>query len=150
LKNYSHRVMDRKLRNARGAGKEVSMKLSAENVHKIFQDCLFKKEENHEDNIRVEGITCNFGFHPGRLKSNKDKISELVYQLPKEFRKSSEAGGHSFLNACVDGDGQQWGEHRNVEQLMVLGVAIGKIEYLVPKEMWGILPGGVPYFRVND
>jgi hypothetical protein len=56
----------------------------------------------------------------------------------------------SFLNACVDKHGNHWGEHPSVEQLLVLGVAIGKIEYCLPREYWRALPGGVPYFMIKQ
>jgi hypothetical protein len=40
--------------------------------------------------------------------------------------------------------------HQRVEQLVQLGIAVGKIRYLLPRDMWDALPGGMPYFVVVD
>ena len=45
--------------------------------------------------------------------------------------------------------GEQWGEHMNIEQLLALGIATGQAGYPMPKEMWKMLPGGMPYFTVK-
>jgi hypothetical protein len=55
----------------------------------------------------------------------------------------------SFLNACMTKDDNQWGEHQNMEQLLALGIAIGYARILLPRNMWSVLPGGVPYFSVG-
>lgn len=57
----------------------------------------------------------------------------------------------SFLNSCNTNEGKQWtGMHMKMEFLFALGVAIEKVKNLLPREMWPILPGGVPYFVVLD
>ena len=58
-------------------------------------------------------------------------------------------GGWSFLQACVDKNGNHWGEHSNMEELFCLGIAIGKVESLLPRDMWKVLPGGVPYYVIH-
>jgi len=30
-----------------------------------------------------------------------------------------------------------------------LGIASGKLSYLMPREMWKVLPGGMPYLVVS-
>ena len=35
-----------------------------------------------------------------------------------------------------------------MEELFCLGIAIGRVECLIPREMWKILPGGVPYYVI--
>lgn len=35
-----------------------------------------------------------------------------------------------------------------MEQLVSLGIGIKKVKYCMPKEMWSILPGGMPYFMI--
>jgi hypothetical protein len=95
----------------------------------------------------VEGITSKFGFNPRRLEKHRAEIGSIVEKLPDVFWEGR-GGGSSFLNACVDRHGHHWGEQRNVEQLMVLGIAIGKIEHC-PREMWSLLPGEMPYITVK-
>lgn len=124
-------------------------KLSAGRVEHIFQDCLFNEGEDTTDHVKAPGITTNVGFHPGRLVGHKAAIEEMLDELPESFKKTG-GGGMSFLGACEDKDGNQWtGQHRIMEQLFQLGVAVGKAQLLVPREKWGGLPGGMPYYLVN-
>ena len=82
------------------------------------------------------------------MEGNKHGIYEMLNQLPDNFKKES-GGGMTFLNACVDVNGIQWGEHRSVEQLVVLGLAINKVRYCFPREFWDSMPGGMPYIVVE-
>lgn len=125
------------------------MTLNAAAVQEVFMDCLFQEGEDTSNAVIVEGITSRYGFHPQRLSNNRTSIQTLLAELPENFRESS-GGGWSFLQACQTKDGQQWGEHRNAEQLMTLGLATGDAEYLLPREMWGAMPGGMPYFVVKN
>jgi len=126
-------------------------KLTAAAVEKILIDCLFNDEETAggtpAEIVKVEGIVTEFGFHPGRLASHRDAIKALLDELPQPFQAAT-GGGWSFLNACVDKNGEQWGEHRNVEQLCALGIALGLAKWQFPRSMWPALPGGMPYFGV--
>jgi hypothetical protein len=127
--------------------------LHADLVKNVFLDCMFRDEEVVDgvpiaEPVKVEGVVNNFGFHPTRLESHKEEIKSLLAELPKEFHQHT-GGGMSFLNACVDKDGNQWGEHRSIEQLMCLGIGVGAVMYCMPKEVWSVLPGGMPYFMVK-
>ena len=114
-------------------------------------DCLFHEGEsipNLADESKYvvgKGVMMNCAFHPQRLESHKAEIRQLLAQLPHQF---SEGGGWSFLNACVTEAGDQWGEHQNIDQLLMLGVASKLAEYCLPREFWPVLPGGMPYFKV--
>jgi len=122
--------------------------LSAERVHEIFLDCLFKDSEDSSNPVKAEGIVTNVGFHPERLASHRADIEALLDELPDAFKKSG-GGGWSFLNACDDRHGNQWGQHPDMERLFQLGIAIEKVELLSPREMWPMLPGSMPYYIVN-
>jgi hypothetical protein len=124
------------------------MNLTAQNVSEIFLNCLFKKGEKTENYILAEGVMTKVGFHPERLKDSTLKIEAILNDLPDEF-KPNKGGGTSFLNACMDNQGNHWGEHKNIDQLVCLGIASGKLTYLMPREMWSALPGGVPYLVVS-
>lgn len=123
------------------------MKLTATKVNEIFNDCLFKDGESREGALCAEGVVHNFGFHPERIQSHKQEITELLDELPENFFENS-GGGWSFLQACVDKHNNQWGEHLHMEQLFCLGIALGLVKELLPKEMRSVLPGGVPYYVV--
>lgn len=129
------------------------MKLTAENVEKVFMDCLFKPDELDSegklssDPITAEGVMARYAFQKDRLESHRYEIISALGQLPPPF-KESDGGGWSFLDACMDSDEGQWGEHIHIEHLMVLGLAIGKVRMTAPCMVWNSLPGGMPYFTV--
>ncbi len=123
------------------------MELTSERVETVFLDCLFRDDEDTAAAVKVKGIMQNFGFHPDRLKEHEEEIYAMLKQLPDEFQKDG-GGGMTFLNACVDKNGIQWGEHRNMEQLFTLGIAIKKAIFPVPRALWSALPGGMPYVGV--
>lgn len=126
------------------------MTLSTQRVEDIFVDCLFKDGEDTSTAVMTQGIVHNAGFHPERLEAHRQDVEELLAELPTEFHMST-GGGWSFLNMCMTKDGEQWtGFHQSQEQLMLLGIALGKMKYLLPKEFWPALPGGVPYVAITD
>lgn len=121
--------------------------LTASRVEEIFMDCLFRYGEPTETHIVGEGVMTKAGFHPERLAGHKDEIRSMLHQLSDDFLEDK-GGGMSFLNACVTRDGDQWGEHCNIDQLLALGAATGQAKVLMPREMWSMFPGGMPYFSV--
>uniref|UniRef100_A0A6M3LIC0 Uncharacterized protein n=1 Tax=viral metagenome TaxID=1070528 RepID=A0A6M3LIC0_9ZZZZ len=124
------------------------MKLTSKNVESIFMDCLFREGEDTSDPAIAEGIISKFGFHKKRLELHKKDILIMLSQLPKEFQKDG-GGGMSFLNACNNAKGEQWtGLHSIMEQLFSLGQACEKVKCLMPRDMWSVLPGGMPYYVV--
>jgi hypothetical protein len=125
-------------------------RLAANRVITVFMDCLYRDGEDTSDHVRVEGIMTNVGFHPGRLKAHAPEIMDMLMQLPEQFRQSS-GGGWTFLNACNDRHGTQWADlHRTMEQLVLLGIGIGKVKFQMPRDMWDMFPGGMPYFMILD
>ena len=113
----------------------------AKEVDRIVLDSLNGQEEGA---LVVEGIMRKFCFSKEKIDGHKEEIRALLNEMPKEFHKDT-GGGMSFLNLCMTKDGDQWGEQLNVEALVVLGIATGMASYLMPREMWSILPGAVPY-----
>lgn len=117
-------------------------------VTEILMDCLFREDEPMEPRVEAEGVINRFGFHPERLESHREEIGKMLAELPVDFQKNI-GGGGSFLNACMDRNGEQWtGFHKVMDQLFVLGIATGQAKYVLPREMWSALPGGMPYIVV--
>lgn len=120
-------------------------------------DCLFTDEETKDKSVAelkkeavlVHGVANDFGFVSERVEKHRDEIASMLQDLPDEFHQKK-GGGMSFLQACMDKDGNLWGEHRSIEQLVTLGIAIGQVKYCLPREMWSALPGGVPYLVVIE
>lgn len=118
------------------------MKDKAEKVRAIMLDCLNGAEEGA---LVIEGVVRKFGFSPEKIASHKEEIRELLDDMPDEFQMGK-GGGWSFLNLCNDKHGEQWtGLHQTMEELIALGQAAGMAKYLMPRDMWKILPGGMPY-----
>jgi hypothetical protein len=121
----------------------------ATRVETVLKDCLYKDGEFEGDTppadaVIAEGVISKFAFHPDRLASHKADIAALCNELPDAFQLKG-GGGWTFLNLCQTKDGELWGEHRNCEQLVALAVASGQGGYPMPREMWNVLPGGMPY-----
>lgn len=129
------------------------MELTSKNVNDVFMDCLFCDGEIENgvpiggEFIKAEGVVTKVGFHPGRIKLREEDIVSLLSLLPENFNMSK-GGGWSFLQMPSDVNGNQWGEQRNADQLLCLGIASGKMKILLPREMWNVLPGGVPYVAI--
>jgi hypothetical protein len=123
--------------------------LNAERIQEIVMDCLFRDTEVVKDPVVVEGVMNTFAFHPGRLDGHKAEIVEYLSQLPEAFHVGS-GDGSSFLGACVDREDNQWGEHRDIEQLLALGIGVKRARILLPRSLWAMFPGGMPYFAVSD
>jgi hypothetical protein len=124
------------------------MELTAENVVETLKSCLFEGEPDLAKAVLVEGVVAKFGFDPERLKAREAEIISMLEQLPPQFR-AEVGGGYSFLGACQRADGVQWGEHRTVDELFCLGLAIGRVKLCLPRDMWPALPGGMPYYVVE-
>ena len=126
------------------------MELTEENVHEIFIECLYKENENTEEHVKTEAIMMTIGFHPKRLKINSEKIVHLLNQLPNTFQKDG-GGGMSFLNMCDDKNNKQWtNSHKQMDELVALGIASGNLNYILPRELWSSLPGNMPYLVVDS
>ena len=135
------------------------MELSCENIKSIILHALpgsltdAQKElaltgQDIQGFVRAEGVLGRFLFDKAKLEEKRADVVSMLKELPKPFRKD-EGGGWSFLNACITQDGEQWGEHRNIDELICLGIALGVVEFQLPREAWKALPGGMPYFSVN-
>lgn len=124
-------------------------------LQEIFLDCLFKEEElEHVDGktlvkgdikpVPAMGVVNNVAFHPDRLQSHHDEVKEMFNQLSPQFQE-----GLSFIQMPMDKDGNQWGEQRSAEQLMLLGIGLKYVTLPMPRPLWGLCPGGVPFVIVD-
>ena len=120
-------------------------KLTSKNVEETFVQCLFRKGEDTSTAVMAAGVKLNVGFNPDRLKEAEEDVKDYLKQLSPRFLDSA-----SFLNACEDRDGILWtGLHSVMDNLVCLGIAIGKVEYAVPRDKWKDLPGGMPNLTIK-
>lgn len=127
------------------------MNLASERVHSLFRSTLYKEEEAAasggappDGTVVVEGLTGKFGLHPERLEATRTAVVEMIDDLDPKFLRES-GGGFTFLGLPFDKNGEQWGEQHCAELLLVLAIGLGLAKILVPREIWGAFPGGVPY-----
>ena len=121
------------------------MELKAKNVREVLYDCMFTEDELDEngypkgDFIPVKSIMFNIGFHPDRLSQHKDDINDMISEL-KDLKD-----GISFLNLCFDKNDRHWGEQIDVDNLIALGIGIGRLSIRPDdRHLWKLLPGSVP------
>lgn len=118
-------------------------KLTQQNVSHILAKCIHTEKAPYASclTIKVEGIYQDFVLNKGALAAERQHIEDMLNELPKGFKQ-----GWSFGEMYRTEDGRQWAyKIRDMEALMVLGVAIGWLKYPVPKNLWWSLPGGMPY-----
>lgn len=122
-------------------------------VEKLIKRCLFEDGANTDSAVISEGIVRNFGFNPEELNKPdvQAKLEEIIQLLPVQFHTGG-GDGWTFLNLPTTADGTQWGDQAHAEELLCLAQALGMAGYCLPRDMWNILPGGVPYvwFKNKD
>lgn len=129
------------------------MELNYANLNAVFSDCLFTADEvkakqlQPGDYVAVQGVVNNVGFHPERLESHREDIASMLLQLPDAFL-STGGGGMSMLQMPFTKDGTQYGEQSDAEKLYMLGKGLELADFLMPREMWSMMPGGLPYIVV--
>lgn len=122
--------------------------LDSEDVMSLYRECLASK--NSTETIEVEGIRTKSAFDTEKIIKAKPQIRMMLNELPAPFFEST-GGGYSFLAACNDKNDRQWADlHSTMETLFTLGLACGYVTLLLPRDMWHVLPGGVPYYMISD
>jgi len=123
--------------------------LTSERVDEITKACLHPGSELVGAAVDVEGVLHRFQFRSDKLEQHKPAIAAMLAELPDQFHERA-GGGWSFLNLCLDRAGNQWtGLHAQQEKLCALAIGAGLGSWLMPRDMWPVLPGGMPYFVVK-
>lgn len=134
--------------------------IEAMKVEDAVKDSLYREEElvvsddesldglAPEGAIFVEGVMTTFGFHPDRLETHREEVRDWLSQLDDNFMKDK-GGGWSFTQVPFTKSGEQWGEQRDAQNLLVLGEGLGLVKNQMPREIWEALPGGMPYYSIN-
>lgn len=126
--------------------------IDSQRVRYIAGECLVDTPEGETmpiDTVFVTGIVHDYAFRPDRLEKYHDEIRDMLALLPDAFRVEV-GGGWSFLQACEDRNGVLWtGEHWCMEMLFCLAIGMHLATWLLPKEVWSALPGGMPYVGIT-
>lgn len=125
--------------------------LNAQAVNELFVECMVDPapEGQPQKGVLVDIVIGKVWLD---TTGHEDKIKAMLNELPLTFMDPDigGGGGHSFLAACMDRNEHHWGEHRNIAELMGLGLASGYVSFCLPKQYWSALPGGMPYFAVHQ
>lgn len=106
--------------------------------------------------VTVDAVTRLFDFRLDRLKEHEPEIRAMLDRVDPKFKES---GGHGawygFFNLTTYPDSYEsahevpaWAPPGHAEWLLALGLAIGKVRWLSPRETWKDLPNGLPYLVV--
>lgn len=119
------------------------MKLTASSVEELFKEALCNEGEGSV----IQGVVMSARM---QIEGMEARIADLLNQLPAQFQQKL-GGGWSFMCACNDSDGVMWtGDHQMIDKLVMLGLASKQVEFLLERQSWPVLPGGMPYFQILD
>lgn len=122
--------------------------LDPEEIHKIRILCQWQNDPT-KTSIHIERIDPNkedFIYDTEKLIDYKDMIESWFQEMASTFFKDS-GGGWSFYNLSYDKYERLWTEDYDIiEEMISLGIAIGKCEYLLPRESW---INNTPYIVIN-
>lgn len=115
------------------------MTINPTRVEAILKECL------GDETNPVEGFVHTYGLSAAKVSNHRAEIIGMLEQLPTEFFDNG-GGGWTALNLCQTADGDLWtGMQMVTEQLFCLAKALGLASCLMPKDMWDMFPGGMPY-----
>ena len=114
-------------------------------VHEIFNLVSWNPSRDGSNFVQLEAILALttdgqpaiVRFHPQRLRRYAHEVDELVDNLPIAF---SQISGAPLSEACHDKTGKSWtsaGDACAIEQLVLLGCAVGRIALVQQRELWG-------------
>lgn len=124
--------------------------LTSANVDEIFNKVVC--EDTNPNFKRVEMVDYVFGVDMVKLKKHRQDVKDMLSQLPKEFFpvENGGGGGWSFLQAYDHTDDVQWTDvHLTMEALLIMGMALDMVKFMMPREMWWLFPGNIPYIIVD-
>lgn len=121
--------------------------INAMRIREILGKCFFSEvPEIGTEAIKAKGINNTFILDPKKITEFESEIISMLDELNEDIREDK-GGGISLICIPFDKHDHQWGEQINANELMVLGMAIGRIKYLFENRMiWSALPGSVPYY----
>lgn len=112
----------------------------AQEVHDLCSLCVAK-----DGDMRVECIIHSFVFSSEKLAEAKPRIAAVIRAVASDSFLRGKGGGMSFLSLCEDRAGSLWAEHGTMEMLVGLAIGAGLGGFCLPREVWNVLPGAMPY-----
>ena len=106
--------------------------------------------------VKIAGIDKYDGareFNSLQLEKSRKQIEGLIGQLPVAYRFLLRKCGKdfNFLEAAYRRiPYPYWRLVVGMKMVYMLGMGIGRVKEIAPREFWDTLPGGVPYYIVED
>lgn len=124
--------------------------IKAEDIERLFVESLKKEGDDGAEFIQGTWASAWLALD----ESTAINVLGIIEQLPLEFfsREINPKGGDgwSFLNLVLDREGRQWtSQHLMAEKLLLLGLAVGRMEFVLPRDQWKYLAGGLPYIVIK-
>lgn len=119
-------------------------------LEKILEQCI-SDHVTSSTSIKVEGVSRIFFFTFNEVEI--EKIKKLLKALPmrEEFSLMEIA---TFLKLSTNVDIRNGiSIHPNfqrAEEIMALGIAIGRFKYVYPRNKWYTLPFGLPILEIIE
>jgi hypothetical protein len=113
------------------------MELNSNNVEEVFRDCLFYTNDNPCKKIDIEGVNTQVSFNKDKLALHKQDIESMLLDVHPSFMTKGVAGGWGFLNFRLDKNERQWTDLQvTCDYLICMGLAIDKVQFLMPRYVW--------------
>lgn len=143
-------------------------RLTAENVQSLIGKLMYLGEDDTagtprhdevlalmengtppEDGLVVETVMATVMLNKDRVAEHVDDISVMLDQLPDIFKEGSGEGG-SVVLAHQTADGEDWTHELDgrIDMLLALGLSVGKVKFVLPRDLWSVLPDSYPFFVV--
>lgn len=122
--------------------------LTAEEIDDLIPLVIEISADQCDDDaiLLVQARNISFPFSKEALAKHEPAIRALLDRVAPEFK---ETGGRGASLADWPWPDSPLGEPRH-EALIALGLAVGKIQWLIPREKWAeLFPDGNPYLVVR-
>jgi|SRR5690606_34870302 len=106
--------------------------------------------EPPDGSVIVRGIVHTFAMDPQKLEKQRETVTNVIKEVVSDAFFVGKGGGWSSLNLCLDRQGDQWCERPTMEALCVLSIGLGLAKWCLPRDLWPVLPGGMPYIQFNS
>lgn len=123
------------------------MELTSEHVQAIFDDCLYRDEDEGEVQV-VDSITYQFEFDRERLETHESSLRLMLSQMSALFFEDR-GGGHTHQSLVRRRDGFEWGESLDVDKLIGLSLGLDLVAFNFPREAWPGIGETAPFVKIR-
>lgn len=126
----------------------IPNKLHHNAVIKAFVECAIPNGKRvKKDSIIVDGVSGPQAFRKDILETHRTNVKMMLAELPPKYFTS---GGATFNDLWDHSDGTRWtGTLSVMDMLLMLGLALGYVQYILPRDLWVTLPGRLPWLSIN-